>query len=97
MPVGTLGTQDFESQSELTEELVRDRVMGFLDAISLLELVTQIRPDEPTNIPSLFAVEVSHAPQRVCAKDEAPENISSMLVTLDTSHLERSALKDDAW
>ena len=57
-------------------------------------LLSQIRPDEPSNIPSLFAVEVSHAPQSVRAKDEARLNILHMLVTLDTSHFERSALKD---
>ena len=63
----------------------------------LMEVVLQqIRPDEPPNIPSLFAVEASHAPQRVCAKDEAPLNILIILVTLDTSHFDRSPLKDDA-
>ena len=36
------------------------------------DLVAQISPDEPTNISSLSAFEVSHAsPQSVCAKDEA--------------------------
>ena len=54
----------------------------------------QICPDEPSNIPSLSAVEVSHAPQRVCANDDAPENILAMSVTLDTSHLETSPLND---
>ena len=39
---------------------------------------------------------MSHAPQSVCAKDDALENICFMFVTLDTSHLERSLLKDDA-
>ena len=62
----------------------------------VLVLVVQIRPDDPSNIPSLFAIEVGHAPQSICAKDEAPENICFMLVTLDTSHSERSLLKDDA-
>ena len=41
---------------------------------------------------SLFAVEANHAPQSVCANDEAPLNISAMLVTLDTSHFETSPL-----
>ena len=58
--------------------------------------VVQIRPGELVNIPSLFAAEVLHAPQSVCAKDDAPLNISCMLVTLDTSHFERSQLNDDA-
>ena len=56
-------------------------------------LVGQIAPGEPSNIPLLFAVEVSHAsPQSVCAKDDALANMMFMLVTLDTSHLERSPL-----
>ena len=62
----------------------------------VLVLVAQIRPDEPSNILFLSAVEVLHTPQRVCAKDDAPENIDSMLVTLDTAHLDMSKLKDDA-
>ena len=45
---------------------------------------------------SLSAVEANHAPQRVRANDEAPLNIPAMLVTLDTSHFERSALNGDA-
>ena len=41
--------------------------------VVVVVVVVQIRPDEPANILSLFAVEVSHAsPQRVCAKDDAP-------------------------
>ena len=53
----------------------------------LVLVVAQIRPDEPSKIPSLCALEVSHAPQSVCVKDDAPKNISSMLVTLETSHV----------
>ena len=67
-----------------------------MEGVSLLELVEQICPNDPSNIPSLSAVDVSHAPQSVCAKDDAPKNMSSMLVTLDTSHLEMSLLNDDA-
>ena len=102
--VGVLGAQDFGSQSGVV--IVRVKVSVFMKIILRLEVVVvvevlvlvvvQIRSDEPSNIPSLFAVEVSHAPQSVCAKDDAPLNISSMLVTLDTSHLERSPLNDDA-
>ena len=64
--------------------------------VEVLALVVQIRPDEPSNIPSLSAVEVSHAPQSVCAKDDAPEKMFFMLVTLNTSHFEMSPLNDDA-
>ena len=60
-------------------------------------LVVQSRPYEPTNISVLSAVEVPHAPQSVCEKDDAPENICFMVVTLETSHLEMSPLNDDAW
>ena len=62
--------------------------------VEVLILSAQIRPGEPSNIRYLSAVEVTHAPQSVCAKDDAPENISSILVTLETSHLERSLLND---
>ena len=61
-----------------------------------LGAVVLIRPGESSNIPSLFAVEVLHSPQRVCAKEDANWNISFMLVTLDTSHLEMSQLNDIA-
>ena len=64
--------------------------------LEILVLTLQIRPDEAENIPYFFAVEVNHAPQSMCVKDDAPENISSMLITLDTSHLDTSLLKDDA-
>ena len=59
-------------------------------------LVVQICPDEPSNIPTLSAVEVCQWPQRVCAKDDAPENIPAIVVTLDTFHLEMSNLNDVA-
>ena len=65
-------------------------------AAEVLALVVQSRSDKSSNISVLTAVEVLHAPQRVCVKDDAPENILSMLATLDTSHLEMSPLNDDA-
>ena len=61
-----------------------------------LGLVPQILPGERSNIPSLSAVEVNHAPQSVCANEDAPKNISAMSLTLDTSHFEMSPLIDDA-
>ena len=48
--------------------------------------IAHIWPGEPSNIPSLSAVEVTHAPQSVCAKDDAPLNISAIDITPDTSH-----------
>ena len=62
----------------------------------VLVLDVQIFPGEPSKIPCLSAVEVIHASQRVCAKDGAEANMRFMSVTLDTSHLERSALNADA-
>ena len=62
----------------------------------LLALVVQIRPGDRSNMPPLFAVEVPHEPQSVCANDDAPENMAHMVVTLETSHLERSPLNDFA-
>ena len=53
-----------------------------------------ILPEEPSNILSLLAVEAFHAPQRVCANFDADWNMPCMVVTLDTSHLEMSPLKD---
>ena len=91
-----MGGQDFGAQPVLG--LIRVKVRVFMEVASLLvvEVVVQICPDEPWNIPSFVAVEVNHAPQRVCAKDDAPENICFMSVTLDTSHLDMSPLNDDA-
>ena len=71
-------------------------VVEVVVVVGVVVVVVHIRPDEPVNISSLSAVEVLHAPQSVCAKDDAPENISSMLVTLDTSQLDMSLLNDDA-
>ena len=63
----------------------------------VVEVVVQIRPYERLNIPALVAVDLSHAaPQSVCLNDDALENIPSMLITLDTSHLEMSQLNVDA-
>ena len=86
--------------------LKRVKVRVFMDVGVLLEmaavvmeafeLVPQIRPDESSNICSLFAVEVLHAPQSVRAKDNAPTNICFMLVTWDTSHLDMRRLNDGA-
>ena len=70
--------------------------LGVGVGVDVLALVAQIRPEEPRNIPSLSAVEVYHSPQSFCANDDAPENMSAMVVTLDTSHLETSPLNDDA-
>ena len=85
------------------------RVAIFMEVVFLLDLGVEmvvevvvlggatVRPDEPSNIPSFFAAMfVLHVPERVCANDDAPEKISAMLVTLDTSHSERSRLNDGA-
>ena len=55
-------------------------------------------PDEPTNMSSLVALEVTQAfPQRLCLNDAAPLNILSMLVTCDTSHFDMLTLNDVAF
>ena len=91
--VGILGAQYYGSQPGLG--LVRDRVRVLMKVVLLSEkmvvvvavlVVVPIRPGESSNILSLSAVEVLHASQSVCAKDDAPENMSRMLVTLDTAH-----------
>ena len=62
----------------------------------LVLVAVQIRPDDPSNIPCLSAVEVCHTPQSVCAKADASANMPRIVVTLDTSHVEMSPLNDDA-
>ena len=102
--VQILGLESGASESEwefkevvLLVEVVVEVVVVEVDVKLVADLVAQISPDEPSNISSLLAFEVSHAsPQSVCAKDDALENILSMLITRDTSHLEMSPLKDDA-
>jgi len=47
-------------------------------------------------MPSFCALDFCHAPQRVWENALAPLNMRSMLVTLDTSHFERSPLNDFA-
>ena len=57
------------------------------EAVEVVVLVAvQSRPEEPSKIPALSALESLQAPQRVCLKDDDPTNISSISVTLDTSH-----------
>ena len=78
---------------------VRGVMVGvLLEVVCLLVvgLLMQIRPEESSNIPSLSAVEVYHSRQRVCANDDASENIACIVVTLDTCHLEMSTLNDVA-
>ena len=41
-------------------------------------ILVQIRPEDPANILSLCAAVVLQVPHSVLAKDDAPENISSM-------------------
>ena len=39
--------------------------------LPVADSVSQIFPDEPSNMSILLASEVSHLPQSVCAKDDA--------------------------
>ena len=62
-----------------------------------MHTVCDIDPDEKANMKFLLAFEWTQAaPQRFCLNDTAPENMSSMSVTLDTSHFEMSTLNDFA-
>ena len=47
------------------------KVVVTLVADSVVDSLVQIFPDEPSNMFSLLAVEVSHLPQSTCAKDDA--------------------------
>ena len=47
-------------------------------AVGVVALVMQICPNEPANILSFFAVDVLHAPQSVCVKDDAEANMRFM-------------------
>ena len=55
--------------------------------------VSDIDPDVPVNMSIFVDFELTQAaPQSFCLKDAAFKNISSILATLDTSHLEISRL-----
>ena len=79
MAVGVLGAQDFGSLSRVVT--VRVKVSVFMKIVLRLEVVVVVgvlvlvvqksRPDEPSNISVLTAVEVLHTPQSVCANDDA--------------------------
>ena len=57
--------------------------------------VFDIEPGELSNILFFDAFELTHAwPHSVWSKEVAPQNILNMLVTCDTSHLDRSALNE---
>ena len=62
----------------------------------LVLAVQKSRPDEPSNISVLSAVEVIHMPQSVCVNDEAEWNMKPMSLTLNTSHLDMPPLNEDA-
>ena len=81
---------------DFMEVILLLKVVVVMSVEVLVLVVVQSRPGEPSNIPFLYALDVTHVPQSVCAKDDALENMSHMFVTQDTSHLERSLLNDDA-
>ena len=60
-----------ESEWGLKELVLLVEVVGEVVVEVVVDLVAQISPDEPTNISSLIAFEVSHAPQSVRVKDDA--------------------------
>ena len=59
--------------------------------------VHDIDPEDPVNMLSFFALECTQeSPQSICSNDVALLNIQLMSVTADTSHEDRSWLKDCA-
>ena len=58
-------------------DLLLEEVVVVVEVMTVVKVlvVVQRRPDDPSNIPPLSAVEVTHAPQSVCAKDDALLNI----------------------
>ena len=77
--------------------IVSVRAMVLLEVALLIK--AQSLPGESRNIRYLFslsAVDGAHLSQSVRLNDVAEENMLRMSVTLDTSHLERSPLNDDA-
>ena len=72
---------------------------GSVEMLLVMEMVDgeHIEPGESLNMPSCCAFELTQlTPQRVWSKDAAPEKMTAMLLTLDTSHLDKSWLKDVA-
>ena len=70
---------------------------AWLLAHAPLQESRDIDPDEPANMVVFFAFEWTHAdPQSSRSKNVAPQNISDISFTLDTSHFVRSPLKDVA-
>ena len=66
--------QDLGSEAGASEsEWCVKEFLLLVDVVVMLvaDLVAQISPDEPSNISSLVAFEVSHLPQSACAKDDA--------------------------
>ena len=63
--------------------------LAVVEVVDVVVLVVQIRGKK-----TFFFV--SHVPQRVWENEEAPSNMVSMLISLDTSHLDMSMLNDDA-
>ena len=56
--------------------------------------IAEISPGDPLNISTFIAFELTHAsPQSTCSNELAPSNIEYMLVTSETSHLDKSWLK----
>ena len=64
---------------------------------AVLQIVVAIEPRDRTNMPFLDALERTQArPQSIRSKALAEMNISFILRTRDTSHLEMSALNESA-
>ena len=75
-------------------------VMVFLAVVSAVvtvHAVDDIDPEEPVNMSSFVAFDsIQETPQSIWVKDMAPLNIPLISVTAETSHADRSWLKDRA-
>ena len=74
-----------------------DEVMVFVVVVAaaIVEVDVHAGNDIDVNISSCFALEFTQkTPQGLCSKDVALSNIPDMSVTAETSHTDRSWLKD---
>ena len=85
---------------EVVAFVVKNSILGENNCVGCTQGVQSdcdIEPDDSVNMSVWIALDRRQAsPQSFCLNDIAAKNISDMLVTLDTSHPERSPLNDVA-
>merc|ERR1719182_238815 len=87
-----------EVVAEFIEEVIAFVVVVATVLVEVdVHAANDIDPEEFVNMRPFFAFEFTQeTPQSICSKDVAPWNIPDMSVTDDTSHADRSWLKDFA-